>query len=256
MMSTALVEPAVALVREKVSARVFLLGEGEETTEALAQALDDHGVLGSLPAAFSGLSRAGRRAVAERVAAAADGLLDLDFSDLLVSGWCKHRALIAAARRTIATPGSEEIVDLCTHQITSTHSPYMDLFIEDVKVTSIEFEVCLTFTVKGAVALVRSGRLTAVRSGDCDVAGSLTVEGARICSREGHFQLPLLLRLGDNGLPLLREPQLPAPRPPTDSAPTSAATEGTSVPPSQSRPGQEQEPGMRIINTIETASST
>lgn len=226
MTSTAPAERAVALVREKVSARVFLLGDGEETTEALAKAIDDHGVLGSVPGALGALSKAGRRAVDQRVAAAAEGLLeDLDFSNLVVSGWCKHRALVAAARRTLATAGSEEIVDLCTHQITSTHSPHLDLFIDDVKVTSIDFEVCLTFTVKGAVALVRSGRLTAVRCGDCAVTGSLAVEGARICSREGHFQLPLLLHLGDDGLPLLKDPQVPAPRPPMDSAPTPVAAD-------------------------------
>jgi hypothetical protein len=38
-------------------------------------------------------------------------------------GWQKHREVIAAARRTMAAPGSIELVDLATHQITATQRP-------------------------------------------------------------------------------------------------------------------------------------
>jgi hypothetical protein len=61
--------------------------------------------------------------------------------------------------------------------------------------------------VKGLVATVQHGRLTAL-SGGGDVVATLAAEGRQLAKREAHLQLPQLVRLGD-GIPLLNDIEPP-----------------------------------------------
>jgi hypothetical protein len=61
----------------------FLFGQDQDTEQALAQALHEHGVLGSIGTALELVSDAGREAAADQVAVVADGLLDLDLGVLV-----------------------------------------------------------------------------------------------------------------------------------------------------------------------------
>jgi hypothetical protein len=181
---------------------VFLFGETEDSIGALAHALDEQGVFSSLGGALKDLSRAGRGAASGQLATVAHGLLDLDLGDLVVGAWRKYADLTAAAKRTFANPDSSEVVELATHCITSTHRPSVELFVDDVHVATVRFELCVEFVVKGLVATVAHGHLIALHSGTCDVTGRLAAEGRELIKREAHLELPLLLRLGD-GIPLL-----------------------------------------------------
>jgi hypothetical protein len=157
------------------------------------------------------LSRAGLGAVSNQIAAAAHGLLDLDLGlgELVVQGWCQIADLNAAAKRTVAAPGSEVVVDLATHSITWTHNPQIDVFVNDARVATVHFELSIRFTVKGLTATVRDGNLVRLSSGGCEVTGTLAAEGRQLAQREAQFQLPLLVRLGD-GIPLLGSDREPA----------------------------------------------
>jgi hypothetical protein len=192
-----------AITTQPISASVFLFGDSQDSVHALARALDEKGVVGSLGAALTNLSRAGRGAVGNQIATVAHGLLDLDLGDLVIGGWCIFADLTAAAKRSMAAPGSSEIVDLATHSITSTHSPDVEVFVNDTRVATVRFDLSITFTVKGVVATVRDGRLITLHTGVCDVAGTLAADGRQLAKREAHFELPLLVHLG-NGIPLLR----------------------------------------------------
>jgi hypothetical protein len=71
--------------------------------------------------------------------------------------------------------------------------------------------------VKGVAATVRDGHLVTLHTGICDVTGTLAADGRQLAKREAHFELPLLLHLGD-GIPLLRgsgliQPAAPPPSP-------------------------------------------
>ncbi|HEX9359029.1 MAG TPA: hypothetical protein VF933_35130 [Streptosporangiaceae bacterium] len=206
-----------AITTQSISASAFLFGDNQDSVDALARALDENGVVGSLGAALNNLSRAGRAAVGNQIATVAHGLLDLDLGDLVVGGWFKFADLTAAAKRSVAAPGSSQIVDLVTHCITSTHSPHVEVLVNDTRVATVRFELCITFTVKGVAATVRDGHLVALQTGTCDVAGTLAAEGRQLAKREAHLELPLLLHLGD-GIPLLRgggliQPTAPPPSP-------------------------------------------
>lgn len=192
---------------QPLTASAFLFDD-EDTGRALAQALDEHGVLGSLDTALGLVARTTREAASDQVAAAADGLLGLDLGDLVIAGWRKQGQLAAAAERTAANPGTSELVELATHRVSSVHHPYVELLVNDVRVTTVNFELDLEFEITALVATVRDGHLVSLHSGDCDLSATLTAAGVRLASRRRHFDLPLavrwplLLRLGGGTDPL------------------------------------------------------
>jgi hypothetical protein len=178
---------------QPLTASAFLFDD-EDTGRALARALDEHGVRGSLDTALGPVAQTTREAAGDQVAAVADGVLTLDLGDLVVAGWRKQGQLAAAAERTAANPGTSEVVELATHRISSVHHPYVELLVNDVRVTTVNFELDLEFEVKALVATVQDGHLVSLHSGDCDLSVTLTAEGVRLASRRRHFDLPLVVR--------------------------------------------------------------
>jgi hypothetical protein len=178
---------------QPLTASAFLFDD-EDTGRALARTLDQHGALGSLDTALGLVAQTTREAAGDQVAAVADGVLALDLGDLVVAGWRKQGQLAAAAERTAANPGTSELVELATHCVSSVHHPYVELFVNDVRVTTVNFELDLEFEIKALVATVRDGHLVSLHSGDCDLSATLTAEGIRLASKRRHFDLPLVVR--------------------------------------------------------------
>jgi hypothetical protein len=198
-----------AIPTQPITAAAFLFGDSkEDSVDALAHTLREHGVVGSLGEGAKRLSGAGRKAANDRVAAVAHGLLDLDLGGLVIAAWGKYADLTAAAKRTFATHDSSEVVELAVHTITSTHHPFVELLVNDVHVATVRFELAVKFVIKALVATVQHGRIVAVHAGDCDVTATLAAEGRQLAKREAHLQLPLLVRLA-GGIPLLRDIETP-----------------------------------------------
>jgi hypothetical protein len=183
-----------AIATQPLTTSVVLFGEDQDTGQALAQALDEQGVLGSLDTGLQLVSQAGRQAANSQVATVAHGLLDLDLGDLVVAGWRKQRELAAAAERTAANPGSSEVVELATHRISSVHRPFIELLINDVHVATVNFELDIEFVVKALVVTVSNGHVVSLHTGACDVAATLAAEGLQLAGRRAHFELPLIIR--------------------------------------------------------------
>jgi hypothetical protein len=198
----------IAIPSQPLTAAGFLFGEEQDTGQALAQALDEHGVFGSLDTALQLVSQAGRQAADSQVATVAHGLLDLDLGDLVVAGWRIQGELAAAAERTAANPDSSEVVELATHRVSSVHRPFVELLINGVQVGTVDFELDIEFVVKALVVTVRNGHVVSLHSGTCDVAATLAAEGLQLASRRAHLELPLVVRwplrliLGDGADPL------------------------------------------------------
>lgn len=157
------------------------------------------------------LTRDMQDALRHQVGTAAADLLNLDLVDVLMTAWRKHAAVVAAARRTTAVPGSSEVLDLATHHVTVTQRPYIDLLCDDVRVGRVQLELRLDFTVAGLVAVVRAGCLVAVQAGHCTIAATLLIENEQVATRSAHLDLPLAVRLGV-GIPLLPDHEPAAPR--------------------------------------------
>src|SRR5262245_5920177 len=199
-----------AVPTQHLTAAAFLFGDiKKDSIDALGHALHEHGVLGALGEGVTRLSRAGRNAANDQIAAVAHGLLDLDLGGLVIAAWGKYADLMAAAERTFATPDSSEVVELATHTITSAHHPFVELLVNDAPVATVHFELAVEFVVKALVATVQHGRLVAVHAGDCDVTATVEAEGRQLAKREAHLQLPLLVRLG-GGIPLLHDIEAPS----------------------------------------------
>jgi hypothetical protein len=202
------------------------LFDDEDTGPALARALDEHGVLGSLDNALGLMAQTTREAAGDQVAAVANGVLALDLGDLVIAGWRKQGQLAAAAERTAATPGTSELVELATHRVSSVHHPYVELLVNDVRVTTVNFELDLQFEIKALVATVRDGHLVSLHSGDCDLSATLTAENIRLASRRQQFSLPVLVRwplrlhLGGGADPLPYGAKPPPTSPPPLPAPS------------------------------------
>jgi hypothetical protein len=193
-----------------VTADTILFGSSG-AAGSLEDFLDTRRLSGWITSGAAHLTRDVQGALRNEICIATDDLLNLDLVDVLVTGWRKHAALAAAARRTAAAPGTSEVVDLATHHITMAQRPYIDLLCDGVRVGRVQLELRLDFTVAGLVAVVRAGRLVAVQAGHCTIAATLLIEGEQVATRSARLDLPLAVRLGA-GIPLLPDHDPAAPR--------------------------------------------
>ncbi len=181
---------------------LFPLGEGGPG--AVVPGLLSPGATGDLSCALENVPATLREAAARETINEAKGLLDVHQIGFLVSGWQKHRELIAAARRTMAAPGGIELVDLAAHQITATQHPAANLLVDNHRVVTVELGLSVVFDISPLVAGIRGGRLVAVHSGRCDVTATLAIQGTEVIGRQVHLKLPGIIPLG-RGIRLLAD---------------------------------------------------
>jgi hypothetical protein len=201
-------------VQAGLTARNLLLGSGlEDDTVALRQALSEHNVLDAAGGKLSRLTGDGREAANDALASAAAGLLDLDLGDVLIYAWRIQERLADAARETLRAPGRMEVVQLASHQVTSTYNPAVDLMVDGVRVHTFHFQLDLVLTIDVAAVIVQNGRLVAVKAGDGSVSGTLTLKmpggDATLLHQEQQIDLHLVIRVG-NGIPLPSRDEKPA----------------------------------------------
>ncbi|MCX5215162.1 hypothetical protein OG689_38880 [Kitasatospora sp. NBC_00240] len=218
-----------AILHDPGTVREFLFGDGPDiAADALTQALHEQEAVRELAGGVHGLTAPVARIVEREVASVVEGFLALDVVDLAAGGWRRHAALREAARRTREVPGSEEVVALATHRITSSHQPQVDVLVDGTRVGTVDLDLRLVFDLEGLVVVVRDARLTAVRSGRCLVTGRLAAHRILLAQRQGQVNLPGAVHLR-HGLRLLPEPP-PAqrPPPPPHSPPAAAGDVGHS----------------------------
>lgn len=182
----------------------LLFPPGEDGPGAVVPGLLSPGATGDLGRALENVPATLREAAVRETINAAKGLLDVDLTGFLVSGWRKHREVIAAARRTVAAPGSIELVDLATHQITATQRPAVNLLVDNHRAATVELGLSVVFDISALVAGIRGGRLVAVHSGRCDVTATLAIQDTEVISRQVHLELPGIIPLG-RGIRLLAD---------------------------------------------------
>ncbi len=166
-----------------------------DAAEALAQQLAEHDVAATAHRGLRHLTRSGREAVDGEIGRVTADLLEIDIGDALVAGWLRYSVLRAAARRTLLAPGSEEVVALASHRVTSAYRPSIDLLVDGLKVNSFELELAVALDVLGVAAVMRAGQLVALRGGTCRVELRLSLEGLPLLERERTMDLALVVRL-------------------------------------------------------------
>jgi len=176
-----------------LTVRTVLLGDSGDTS--LGRKLTEQGVARSAIGGMRRLSAAALHTVDQEIGAVASGLLELNLDDILLAGWRKYSALTDAARRTLAAPTSEEVLQLATHRVTSVYLPRVDLFVDDQKITTVEFDLTMVFDLTGLAAVVKAGDLIALQSGECLVTATLSLEQARLAERRAKLDFAQQMRL-------------------------------------------------------------
>ncbi len=191
----------------------LLFGSAAHAADALARQIMSAQT--DLDRALWRLPEATRKAAVAEAAATAAGLLDVRLDGLLLSGWRLHHDLTGAARRTLASPGSTELVDLIRHQVTAAQEPSVAVLVDGRQVATIQLGLTVEFDISALVAAVKAGLLVAVHAGSCDVTATLAIQGTEVQNGSTHFDLPAVLAVspGIRLLPAEDYPvSLPAPR--------------------------------------------
>lgn len=184
-----------------------LLFESADPPEALAREIlalggDQTVGLGNLPPAL-------RATAVRETATVAAGLLQVDLIGVLAAGWREHREIVGAARRTLAAPGSTELVSMVTHQVTVAQHPSVSVLVDSRRVATLQLDLSIVFDVRALLAGISGGRLVALHSGRCDVTVTLAVQGTELLARRAHLELPGVVSVGQ-GLRLLPVGEYPA----------------------------------------------
>jgi hypothetical protein len=146
----------------------------------------------------SALSSSVRQSIQRDVADAAMGLLELDLTDVLASGWQKHSHLRAAGKRTKEAPGTLETVVLAEHRISYDAHPYVDVLLGDAHLTRVKLTLLITVDITGLEASISAGRLKSVSAGKAIVTASLDLAGVPVARRRSRdVRLPSEIGLGD-----------------------------------------------------------
>jgi hypothetical protein len=178
-----------------LTAADLLFGSSAGAPEALARRISSAGRTHSLGRALERLPRVTREAAIREAAAAAAALLKVDLIDVLVAGWRDHRDITAAARRTLVTPASKELVGLAPHRVTTIQQPSVSILIDGRRVHTLQLGLSILLDVTGLVAGVAMGRLAGIHSGRCEIGVALTVHEIEILTKRSHLELPGVVAL-------------------------------------------------------------
>jgi len=192
----------------QITVRAVLFGDGDPDG-AISRTPGWRGVVDRIGDALPAVSAGGRQIVEREMTSALSGLLGLDVGDILVGGWRRHRAIVAAAHATRANPTATEVVQLATHRITTAHRPYVDIIVNGGKVATVHFDLGLTVDLDGVLGTVRQARLVAIQDGRCTITAGLGCEGLEIASRQAVIDPSLTVRVG-KGIAILDEERKPS----------------------------------------------
>jgi hypothetical protein len=186
---------------QHVSIRDVLFGSDQAAVGSLVDVLTSERTTSAIRDGLVSLSEVTRGAAVHELSKVVSGLLNVDITDVLIMAWRKQSELAAAARRTADNANTEELVDLATHKISWLYQPYVELFVDNLKVATVNFHINLNLEVEGLVVAIRGGRMRAVHAGRCIMTAALAAEDLKIAERTARFELPFVIHLGD-GVPL------------------------------------------------------
>jgi hypothetical protein len=201
----------------------LLFGPHADAAETLAGEILSPGGDQNLGRALEHLPEATRRAAAQEAASAAAALLEVDLIDVLVRGWRGHRDIVSAARRTLDTPGSTELVNMIGHEVTVDQKPSVSVLVDGQQVATLRLGLSIVFDVDALLLGISGGRLTAVHSGRCEITVTLAVQGTDLAVRHAHLELPGVIPVR-HGIRLLPTGDYPAGNNPADDYLTETGT--------------------------------
>jgi hypothetical protein len=172
----------------------LLFGPDADPAETLAGEILSPGGGPDLGRALAHLPEPARTAAAQEAAATAVALLTADLIGVLVRGWREHRDIVSAARQTLAVPARTELVSVAAHEVVLDQRPSVSILVDGQLAATLQLGLCIVFDVNALLLLVSDGRLSAVRSGRCDITATLAVQGEDLIVGQAHLELPGVIR--------------------------------------------------------------
>jgi hypothetical protein len=175
----------------------LLFGPGAEAAaaETLVGEISSLGGDQDLDRALAGLPETVRKAAAQEAGTTMAALLKVDLIGVLVRGWREHRDIVSAARRTLAAPGSTELVSMSAHEVTLDQQPSVSVLVDGQQVAVLHLGLSIVFDVNALLLGISGGRLVAVRSGRCDITAVLAVQSADLLVKRARLELPGVISL-------------------------------------------------------------
>jgi hypothetical protein len=154
-------------------------------------------------------------------------ILEVGFDDILFGAWKKYRQLQQYRDTDKYPPDQAVSVPLVEHTITSTHRPYIDVFINNRLIGRIIFAITLQLQLEGVVLKIQGGKICEVTAGACYGTGSLKIGDVSLIEKKlFRFVLPNVITLAEGiDIPALERSQAhlpPEPPPKPQPAPMSA----------------------------------
>ena len=187
----------------------LLFGPDADAAETLADEILSPGGDQNLGRALAHLSETTRKAAAQEAATTVAALLKVDLIGVLVRGWREHRDIVSAARRTLAAPGSTELVSMSAHEVTVDQRPSVSVLVDGQPVATLQLGLSIVFDVNALLLVISGGRLVTVRSGRCEITATLAVQGTDLLVRHAHLELPGVIQVR-RGIRLLPIGEYPA----------------------------------------------
>jgi len=187
----------------------LLFGRGADAAETLAGEISSLGGGRDLGRALAPLPETVRKAAAQEAGTTMAALLKVDLTGVLVRGWREHRDIVSAARRTLAAPGSTELVSMSAHEITLDQRPSVSVLVDGQQVASLDLGLSIVFDVNALLLGISGGRLVAIRSGRCEITATLAVQGTDLFAKQARLELPGVIPLR-RGIRLLPAGEYPA----------------------------------------------
>ena len=198
----------------------LLFGPDTDAAKTLADKILSPGAGQDIGRPLGHLSEMTQKAAAREAATTVAALLKVDLIGVLVRGWREHREIVSAARRTLAVPGSTELVVVSSHQITLDQQPSISVLVDGQRVATLHLGLSIVFDLNALLLGISGGRLTGVRSGRCDITATLAVQGTDLFTKRAHLELPAVISLR-RGIRLLPIGEYPAGEDPPDEYPGS-----------------------------------
>ena len=206
----------------------LLFGPDTDAAETLAGEILSPGGDQDLGRALAHLPEMTRKAAAQEAATTVAALLKVDLIGVLVRGWREHRDIVSAARRTLAAPGSTELVSMAAHEVTLDQRPSISVLVDGQQVATLQLGLSIVFDVNALLLAISGGRLVAVHSGRCDITATLAVQGTDLLVRQCSPRTPRCHPVAAGNQALARR-RIPSRRRPAGRV-TRAANPGRRVP--------------------------
>jgi hypothetical protein len=131
-----------------------------------------------------------------------EDLLDISVTDIMVSAWNKYRELQKYADSKQYSPDETFLVPLAEHTIKSEHHPYMEVLVNEKTIGKINFDICISLSLKGLILKIKGGRIREILTGSCKGKGSIKCENYLLMEKKTRdIPLPGSINLGE-GVPI------------------------------------------------------